>query len=474
MQKSNYKLIGVAMKRILPLLFLIFLATDSYSQKPWDPFNPNYTYHLSPSQFNIINPFKVDSIGLNGLDTIYYFNRVLGKCDTCHAYTGVYSNDRPKMFQRKCIIRDSLWIFCDPDTFYYKPYAQLGDTWIIDSNTMKQAEVVQIYSGTYLGLADSLKKIQIGQNDYTVLSENYGFLKYYHVLNDNDYKLVGIPELNVGIRSLNYSDVFSFEVGDIFFYKQRRFKSYSYSYLIWTRREIIHKSNNGDSLVYQVKETCREVDLYAIPFDTIEYQTMDTIVYIDSTNHPLNRHDREFVSSICPRGYYQGMHKSTNHAYVGRDDYYSVYDHYLDDIFVLNYDIFAWAEWVKGKGATSIGYSSLDSADRIELIGSIIDGDTSGWHCSEGFLLSTPTKVDNKTQIKIYPNPSKGLITLQSNQEGTCNFILYNTFGQEVYTERIQFLDERILDLRFMPSGTYYFRVVEENGWCQQGKLIIL
>jgi uncharacterized repeat protein (TIGR03803 family) len=83
---------------------------------------------------------------------------------------------------------------------------------------------------------------------------------------------------------------------------------------------------------------------------------------------------------------------------------------------------------------------------------------------------------DNNGFIQCYPNPSTGRFTFQiSNAEqGISNIEVFDLLGQKVYSSfNIQgsIFD---IDLAFQPNGTYFYRVLEEDG-CSigEGKLLI-
>ncbi len=83
-------------------------------------------------------------------------------------------------------------------------------------------------------------------------------------------------------------------------------------------------------------------------------------------------------------------------------------------------------------------------------------------------------------QVKVYPNPSNGVFTIQiKNKEIRMNNLeVYNTLGQKVYSSILPPSGGGSvvypLNLSSQPNGVYLYRVLDENGSLEgDGKLII-
>ncbi len=100
--------------------------------------------------------------------------------------------------------------------------------------------------------------------------------------------------------------------------------------------------------------------------------------------------------------------------------------------------------------------------------------DTPG--CNNVFISEVPL---NKNQIKIYPNPAKGIITIDINNNNLQNaFInIYNSEGRQI--KNFEFLSQKLpasvykLDVSNMPPGIYFGRIVFENGEIYGFKFIV-
>ena len=67
----------------------------------------------------------------------------------------------------------------------------------------------------------------------------------------------------------------------------------------------------------------------------------------------------------------------------------------------------------------------------------------------------------SKTDINVYPNPTKGEVTLEG--EGLSRVRIVNTIGQTVYNAKVEG-DQVRIDLSGMAKGIYMMHIEAENG----------
>ena len=79
----------------------------------------------------------------------------------------------------------------------------------------------------------------------------------------------------------------------------------------------------------------------------------------------------------------------------------------------------------------------------------------------------------DKSSIAIYPNPSNGIYTLQTNEmnDATAIFI-YTILGQKIYDIVIS-SNATTIDISNQPKGVYLYKVFGEEGETKSGKLVI-
>lgn len=83
------------------------------------------------------------------------------------------------------------------------------------------------------------------------------------------------------------------------------------------------------------------------------------------------------------------------------------------------------------------------------------------------------TNLFNKNTLVIYPNPSNGIYTLQTNEiNDTKSISIYTLLGQKIYDAVIS-SNETTIDISNQPKGVYLYKVLGEEGETKSGKLVI-
>ena len=87
--------------------------------------------------------------------------------------------------------------------------------------------------------------------------------------------------------------------------------------------------------------------------------------------------------------------------------------------------------------------------------------------------LSTKTQsILNNSFVKIFPNPSDGLITFQST-ENISNISVINQLGETVYKEACANYSKKELNLTNLSNGMYFYKIISDSNIISNGKLII-
>lgn len=126
----------------------------------------------------------------------------------------------------------------------------------------------------------------------------------------------------------------------------------------------------------------------------------------------------------------------------------------------------------------SIIYSTTIQSDGKIIIGGLftlfgVYGLNNIARINGGNILSSPTNLLDKNSIIIYPNPSNGIYTLQTNDKNTAKSIsIYTIVGHKIYDSLI-LSNETTIDISNQPKGVYLYKVFEEEGETKSGKLVI-
>lgn len=78
----------------------------------------------------------------------------------------------------------------------------------------------------------------------------------------------------------------------------------------------------------------------------------------------------------------------------------------------------------------------------------------------------------NNSSIKVFPNPSNGLITFQST-ENISNIYIINQLGEIVYKEACTNYNKKELDLTNLSNGMYFYKIISDSNIISNGKLTI-
>jgi hypothetical protein len=82
-----------------------------------------------------------------------------------------------------------------------------------------------------------------------------------------------------------------------------------------------------------------------------------------------------------------------------------------------------------------------------------------------------------QTIIKVYPNPTQGLLTIETNPQDNLNeysLYVFDMNGKEVFIERLSDHGNKYtLDLKTFDSGTYQYTLRKKNSMGKSGKFII-
>lgn len=79
--------------------------------------------------------------------------------------------------------------------------------------------------------------------------------------------------------------------------------------------------------------------------------------------------------------------------------------------------------------------------------------------------------IQNNYSIKIFPNPSNGIINFNGvNLSSTIQ--IYNSLGAIIYTSKAT-NDNYSITIDNKANGIYFYRIIDDNAFIQEGKIIV-
>jgi hypothetical protein len=113
-------------------------------------------------------------------------------------------------------------------------------------------------------------------------------------------------------------------------------------------------------------------------------------------------------------------------------------------------------------------FSGSNPNDPEDRLGNFLDPLGTGQSSLEGtYRGGSPTSVNEENkdrELKVYPNPSSGLITVViENSEDLEAFELYDNVGKLIASDRIS-SDQFNYDLSSLPKGLYHLTLLSDQG----------
>ena len=123
---------------------------------------------------------------------------------------------------------------------------------------------------------------------------------------------------------------------------------------------------------------------------------------------------------------------------------------------------------VNATSGTTAGVNGVK--DQVEDFSTPVPGSTpaTGSNCT-----LSATSFENPNSIKVYPNPSKGLINISvKNYFNTLNISVFDINGRKVYSNSDEFFENTVLNLQELQAGMYFIKM-EGEGVSHTEKIII-
>lgn len=424
------------------LLCALLFCSMAHAQN-WALLNPAYRYNYSNDGTDTIsNQIRVMHVDTLGPDSFRYELNLIGvvcdtcpppmfePCDTCYVLI-----NQPQFLGFECIQYGNSWQFNGPSPFHILPTADLGSSWLFDSQHGIVAIMDSQWPAEVFGTQDTLRRILLSNSDSLILSRSFGILRFHHT--SDAFDLIGVEGAGVGRLFPDVLDYFDFQPGDELIYKigwTCTVSPQGGSPYPWTcegaRRVVITartETTNGveyaTSIAYASLSSIGSGSSFSttwqLPWSTWVFdrdsmlaehpilgsypgQVLDTSIceypWVSSTSY-LVRHgitedgrDVMFAPRLSTNGYYMAYHG----FYDGTEPGPSTTS--------INTYVNLRVRYEERLGLVDVSYSYSPSGVHVKLIGAILGGDTLiqppsiNWFNSLGESLPA--------EIGLHPNPA--------------------------------------------------------------------
>lgn len=157
------------------------------------------------------------------------------------------------------------------------------------------------------------------------------------------------------------------------------------------------------------------------------------------------------------------------------------------DSFLVKYGATGNVLWSKSVGGSFIDYATSVTADasgNIYMAGvfysdsisfgsdTLINASGSDMFIAklDGLVIGIED-FQNYSMLRVYPNPTNGIFTIQSSERISVIKIV-NIFGEKIHSSKLN-TNKTEIDLSKQPKGIYFYQIISENKNNATGKLII-
>ncbi len=479
------------------LLFISALCTSfSIFAQDYYPIKKNDVYYFSDANLNDVYPILIDSVKAFGQDSVYYMYKQVrwtGKIGSSCDYTNLGDS---WLGDSIVVKQDGTCIFLNVygEPFIFKTKAKLYEKWIAFSTPKWKAEITYYANKKkqILEILDSTKtfSINILKTDGSDTSHPYDGLKielsktqgistipYLFHWNDKnfgymtsestlkDLNIIGKESSNLGFQNLNASNIFGYEIGDIF---QTEEREYIYSDLLIKTiiDSIVSKYSTDSSLRYKsLRKMLSNLD------GTINYTT-DTVyleyLYDYFPLMPLVMSlDKDMTSFI---------YSSTNLLTFNRWGLRTGSKVYITDgkncfnTSSSNNDNVCFLFYYKGLGGPYFDcINPYGKGGKSKSLSYYKKGNEE-W--GTPLILGTLEEEAFQSEITISPNPASSFINFDLGKiSSTVRINLMDNSSKIVYSETA--LGFTKIDISAFKKGMYFYSISSNNNKRLTGKLIV-
>jgi len=207
------------MKRKIFLIGITGICCTMNAQQ-WKPVSnmDKFNFRIDTAVY-ISNIIAVDSFALQVGDSVCYLNRIVTDIPGI-SYEKLYN--QPQFLERKMTQRPGgVYLFSDPHSFRINTLAGLNATWVFDSSANITAQVTSKAFEQVLTQWDSVKTITLSNSEIIRISKNHGIIQFPMQGTNHFYQLEGITGRNLGLLVPGFREIFNFNIGDVFQYRNQ-------------------------------------------------------------------------------------------------------------------------------------------------------------------------------------------------------------------------------------------------------------
>jgi len=462
-------------KRLLLFGLLSCLSLFSFGQN-WTIIPTEHKLNfLADGQDIIQNTIWVDSTTTDGAVIVHHLNRVV-ICD--NPPTDCLRN-QAGLLGKEITVENGQYHFGIDGNLTILPNASVGATWLYNSTDNITAEVVAIEEMNVLGTIDSVKTIALSNLETILLSKQWGLLSYPTTA--THYTTVGIDNLDLGETVPDFFDIYDFEVGDVFYYRENDSASQGngdQGNETLSKREILSKTVLPERLEYEVHILAQTESWFTLPPTTIYYDEVRTIAFNYSSDYSTNFYHQDVLTygengPDEPFWALNNVSKDEQGRYTKSIGLQDDWDSFFGGGFIINTTTDTLEQssgpdefqmiYKEGLGRTRYIYWSFEFFFSRELIGYIKDGVEVGEIIPDEDLIVSVDELTASNAFTLYPNPAQDYIRLNflTTNQRQGQWEIRDLAGQLVLAGSYNGED---LSLATLAAGVYVFSFIEDGG----------
>ena len=457
------------LKKIAFLVITIYFSLVNCFGQDWLPFNDTLIYFYRASDTGDYFTLRTKQKTVTGAETKIHFVDNYIVCDTAFAYTNptYYAQNGSILGDSMVVVEDTIWI---DNAVRFVNNMTLGETLPFSSIESTEITYVNKVDTIIFDMPDSVKYYHISDGTRLIQSKNFGLIHYpkQNLEPFIYYELVGIDHY-VGLNFDHHNEIFNFEIGDQFFYRNSFYSGmYDLYETFYTKMVVLDKYILDGKFYYDV--TINGGHHYGYPLSIVgntPYDYPGERVRFgrgcegqSSYSYPNVMEDGNVYRANLGHGYSISPETGNIVQVIGykdiADEYrtmsvkvdLSTYNHYV--FYPPDHDLLKIADngtyytviYEESFGMVFFSGNAFESSHRQVLIGTIKSGDTLG-------IVNASILEEQLIQLNLFPNPAKDLLYFT---EQLSSIVIIDMTGKQVlFEEEIK----NQLAINQLEAGTY-------------------